>query len=77
MTCLGNLYRYGKGRPTNANLAVDWYTKAAGCGEGTSMYNLSQMYLRGEGVKQDTWKHMRSYSWLAVPLHKLNEMPRR
>jgi TPR repeat protein len=47
---MGYLFREGKGRPINLKSAADWYKKAAGCGEGSSIYALNHMYLE-DGVE--------------------------
>lgn len=41
------------GAPRSAELAAKWYLKAASQGDVRSAFNLSSLYQRGEGVKQD------------------------
>ena len=51
--CLGYLHRTGQGKPKSAEMAANWYIKAAKCGDIDAIYRISQFYGTGEGLKQD------------------------
>lgn len=54
MTDVGIFYRYGEmGVEPDYEKAVEWLNKAADKGNAKAMYELADMYLRGEGVKPD------------------------
>ena len=49
--------------------AFQYYSKAAALGEVESMFNLSQMYFRGEGVEQDRVKERALLEKIAIAGH--------
>ena len=54
MRCLGYMARNGFGLPSrNPELAAAWYGKAADCGDAESIYNLGEIYKKGDGVRAD------------------------
>ena len=53
MLALGMLLRDGAGVEKDSELADRWFNLAARLGDGSSVFYLLQMYLNGEGVKQD------------------------
>lgn len=50
---IGALYRDGTGLPKDANLAAEWYSRAAEQGFAPAQYNLGVMRQKGEGVVRD------------------------
>ncbi len=50
---LAKAYKYGLGKEENFAKALDYYQQAAGNGEIQAMVELGEMYLNGDGVKED------------------------
>ena len=65
--------RMGKRRHEEGdyNSAFEYYTKAAGFGDVTAHYNLSIMYLHGEGVEKDKKKELHHLEQAAIGGHSL------
>jgi len=52
-SCLGLMYRFGRGVDENNSTALEWYRKAAKQGHADAQNNLGWMYRNGEGVDQN------------------------
>ena len=50
---LAKAYKYGLGKEENFAKALDYYQQAAGNGEIQAIVELGEMYLHGDGVKED------------------------
>ena len=50
---MGRIFRLGDGVPKDFDKAIDYFSKAAGSGNGEAMNQLGLMYSNGEGVSQD------------------------
>jgi len=58
---LGFMYMEGECAAKNAELAVEWFTKAADQGLAGSLTTLGMMYEEGNGVEQDSEKAQEYY----------------
>ena len=50
---LAEIYFYGDGCERDIDTALDYYERAADCGNAKAFYRLSQIYRGGEGVKKN------------------------
>lgn len=63
---LAELYRYGKGTPTNITEAIKWYELSAKDDNQWSAYELALIYVRGEGgVPKDVEQAVKWYEQAA------------
>ena len=53
---IGLDYYFGRGVKQDYSQAIQYYQKAAKLGNASAMNNLSIMYIKGDGVKQDIKK---------------------
>ena len=51
--CMGELYAQGLGVERDLSKAAKWFTEGSNSGHALSTLRLGQMYLKGEGLKQD------------------------
>ena len=61
MTNIGILYLQGRGIAQNLKLARQYFDKGAALGNAESMRQIANMYLEGNGERQDDGQ---GYAWL-------------
>jgi TPR repeat protein len=64
------LYRYGKGRPVDAEIAAEWCLKAADAGFLPAQYEMGKMYEAGEGVRRNVVEAHKWYKLAAEQRYK-------
>ena len=62
MVCSAYLLRTGKGVAVDNAGAMNWYWKAANCGDSNALYALGQIYEQGEGVQVDKVQALALYA---------------
>jgi TPR repeat protein len=67
---LGLLFRYGKGRPVDLEVAADWCLKAADAGFVPAQYEMAKMYEEGEGVRKNVVQAHKYYKLAAEQRYK-------
>ena len=67
---LSLLYRYGKGRPVDSEVAADWCLKAADAGFVPAQYEMGKIYEAGEGVRRNVIEAHKWYKLAAEQRYK-------
>ena len=63
--CLGRIYRNGLGVTRDPHRAEKLFSKAAWLGDARSMFQLGEMYVKGDGVKPNK---ITAYAWMLLAL---------
>ena len=67
MVVLGDFNKAGAfGGVVNMSKAIEWYTKAAQLGDDDAMYNLGEIYEKGNGVSRNIGKAKEWYKKAAA-----------
>lgn len=67
---VGLLYRYGKGRPVDPEVAAQWCLLAADAGLAPAQYEMAKMYEAGEGVRRNVVEAHKWYKLAAEQRYK-------
>ena len=67
---LALIYRYGKGRPVDAEVAARWCLLAADGGFAPAQYEMARMYEAGEGVRRNVVEAHKFYKLAAEQRYK-------
>jgi TPR repeat protein len=67
---VGLLYRYGKGRPADPELAAQWCLLAADAAFAPAQYEMAKMYEAGEGVRRNVVEAHKWYKLAAEQRYK-------
>jgi TPR repeat protein len=59
---IGECHRLGRGKEKDDKKAVEWYTNAAGQGDGDAQFRLGMCYFNGDGVAKDEKKAVECFT---------------